>query len=103
MILLFWLFISNRSGRKFFADGGRTEMLPEMNPRLGGVGPKGKERYIGKLNKRTVHSEKFCANADVCQYWEMCFSVGLSPCPEIGCSMIKFSRHGRMRLLLEIK
>lgn len=43
-------------------------MLPEVNPRLGGVGLKSKERFIGKLKKRTVCSEKFCVNADVHHY-----------------------------------
>lgn len=57
-----------------------------MNSRLGGVGLKVKEKFIGELKKRTVLSEKFGANADVCQYWQMSFSVGLTPPPEGGYS-----------------
>lgn len=78
-------------------------MLPEMNPGLGGVGLKGNYSFIGKLKKRTVLSEKFCTNADVCQYWQMSSCVGLRPHPESGCSMIKFSRHGKMILLFVLK
>lgn len=78
-------------------------MMSEMNPGLGGVGLKGKGKFIGKLKKRTVLSVKFCEYAAVCHYWQMSFSVGFSPHPESGCSMIKFSRHGRMMFFLVIE
>lgn len=78
-------------------------MLSEMNPGLGGVGLKGKRKFIGKLKKRAVLSVKFCEYAAVCHYWQVSFSVGLSPHPESGGSMIKFSRHGRMMFFLVIE
>jgi len=33
-------------------------MMSEMRPRLGVLGLRGKERFIGKLEKRTLHSLK---------------------------------------------
>lgn len=78
-------------------------MLSEMSPRLGKGGLKGKERFIEKLKKRAVLSKKFCANAAVCQYWQICFIVGLSPHSESGCSMTIFSKPGRMMFLLVIQ